>query len=105
MYVSSPKYHAHPIGLPVDASVNVTASGAAPDVGIPLNCATGTAAVDGLIHTKINTTTASNNTFVDFIFFNLPDSFPIDYFFIKIIRCLILDPNNDKFWHLILIFP
>jgi hypothetical protein len=47
--------------------VNFTLSGAGPVVGVPLNCAPGTAAVDGLTHTKIKTKIASNNTLVDFI--------------------------------------
>jgi hypothetical protein len=59
--------------------VNVTLSGAGPVVGVPLNCATGTEAVDELIHTKINTITASNNNLVDLIFFTFHSSSLIDY--------------------------
>jgi hypothetical protein len=33
-----------PVGLPVDASVNVMVNGAEPEVGVPLNAATGAAA-------------------------------------------------------------
>jgi hypothetical protein len=49
--------------------VNVTVSGADPVISVPLNCATGTAAVDGVIPTKINTKTASKIILVDFILF------------------------------------
>jgi hypothetical protein len=37
----SPNDHAHDVGLPVDVSVNVTGSGAVPDVGVAVNDATG----------------------------------------------------------------
>jgi hypothetical protein len=40
---SSPKNQAQPLGLPVDASVNATFNGAVPEVGVPLNAATGAA--------------------------------------------------------------
>jgi hypothetical protein len=46
-------------------------SGAGPVVGVPVKLATGTAAVDGLIHAKMNKKTANNNTFIDFIPFTL----------------------------------
>jgi hypothetical protein len=42
---SSPKYHAQPVGLPVEASVNVTVNGDGPFMGVPVNCATGAAAL------------------------------------------------------------
>jgi hypothetical protein len=41
--VSSPKNHAQPVGLPVDASVNATVKGTVPETGVPLNAATGAA--------------------------------------------------------------
>jgi hypothetical protein len=37
----SPKFHDHPVGVFVDASVKFTVSGAAPVVGAPLKAATG----------------------------------------------------------------
>ncbi len=37
----SPKSHSHCVGLPLDVSVNCTASGAAPDVGVAENPAVG----------------------------------------------------------------
>ena len=37
----SPKFHDHEVGLPVEVSVNVTKSGFDPDVGVPVNFATG----------------------------------------------------------------
>ncbi|OQC71123.1 MAG: hypothetical protein BWX50_00608 [Euryarchaeota archaeon ADurb.Bin009] len=40
-YVSSPKYHVHPSGSPVDSSVNFTVSGAGPESGVALNPASG----------------------------------------------------------------
>jgi TRAP-type C4-dicarboxylate transport system substrate-binding protein len=54
--------------------VNNSLIGAGPEVmPVPdVKLATGTAAVDGLTNTKINTTAARNNTFVDFIPFTLP---------------------------------
>jgi hypothetical protein len=39
--VPSPKSQDHVVGLPVEVSVKVTASGAAPDVGVPTNEAVG----------------------------------------------------------------
>jgi hypothetical protein len=45
VYVSSPKNHAHPVGLPADRSVKDTVRGAAPEVGVPLKAAVGAAAV------------------------------------------------------------
>ncbi len=39
--VPSPKSHDHDVGLPVDVSVKVTASGATPDVGDAVKLATG----------------------------------------------------------------
>ncbi len=37
----SPKFHAHEVGLLAEVSVNVTVSGAVPDVGVPVKLATG----------------------------------------------------------------
>jgi hypothetical protein len=37
----SPKVHAHDVGELLDASVNVTVSGADPEVGVPVKLATG----------------------------------------------------------------
>jgi hypothetical protein len=42
--------------------------GAVPLLGVPVNCGTGTEAVDGKMQTKINTTTMSKNFSVDFNF-------------------------------------
>jgi hypothetical protein len=40
--VPSPKFHAHEVGVLVEVSVNVTVSGAVPEVGDPIKLATGT---------------------------------------------------------------
>jgi len=53
VYVSSPKNHAHPVGLLFDWSVNCTASGAAPVVGVPLNAASGAAALAVPISSRV----------------------------------------------------
>jgi hypothetical protein len=42
-------------------------SGAAPDVGVPVKFATGTAAIEGLIHAAMIRKTAHSITLVDFI--------------------------------------
>lgn len=43
LYVSSPKYHAHPVGEPVEVSLNSTVSGAAPLITLLVKFASGTA--------------------------------------------------------------
>jgi hypothetical protein len=48
---SSPKYHAQPVGEPVEVSENCIVNGAVPDMGAPVKLATGAA------HTGLEITT------------------------------------------------
>jgi hypothetical protein len=52
VYDSSPKYHAQPVGLPLDESLKVTVSGAVPVVGVPEKFATGAEDTFVLISSK-----------------------------------------------------
>jgi hypothetical protein len=71
--VSSPKYHAQPVGLPVDRSVNFTEREGNPDVGLAEKFATGAfcAEAAGNAKTRLQSRSTSNNfTTVFFIRFN-----------------------------------
>ena len=46
LYVASPNDQSHEVGVLVDVSVNVTASGGVPKVGVPVKLATGVTTVE-----------------------------------------------------------
>ena len=46
LYVASPNDQSHEVGLLDDVSINVTVSGAIPDVGVPVKLATGAITVE-----------------------------------------------------------
>jgi hypothetical protein len=64
---SSPKYHAQPVGLPVDWSVNVTVNGTGPEVGVPLNAATGAAVTLDTQRQKTRNAAITQMSLFDFI--------------------------------------
>jgi hypothetical protein len=64
---SSPKNHAQPVGLPVEASVNITCNGTGPEVGVPLNAATWAADTPEIQRQRRNTPTITQIKLCDFI--------------------------------------